>query len=328
MHPHLLPAHRRTVMKLVALSLVAGAGAVVRAQDKFPSRPIRITVPFPVGTTDYVGRLIGQRLGEQLGATIVVENKTGASGNIAADFVANAPADGYNLLLGAVSVVTNPALMGKPAYVPSQLVPLGVGIDSHLVLLARLDFPARDLTGLVKAAADRPGAVNAASPGVATLPHLGIEMLATQARVKFNHVPYRGSALALTDILAGRVDWVIDSLASAKAFLSSGKVRALAVLTPKRVPSLPDVATAGEQGFQFLEFSAWNGFMVAAGTSSTMVQTLHEALARAIQAPETSKALMERDLDPVVMSPGAYLEFMQRESKRWSQVIKDANVTV
>ena len=121
---------------------------------------------------------------------------------------------------------------------------------------------------------------------------------------------------------------MIDSLASAKAFLSSGKVRALAVLTPKRVPSLPDVATAGEQGFQFLEFSAWNGFMVAAGTSSTMVQTLHEALARAIQAPETSKALMERDLDPVVMSPGAYLEFMQRESKRWSQVIKDANVTV
>ncbi len=328
MHPLPLLAHRRTVMKLMAISLVAGSGAAVRAQDKFPSRPIRITVPFPVGTTDYVGRLIGQKLGEQMGATVVVENKTGASGNIAADIVANAPADGYNLLLGAVSVVTNPALMGKPAYVPSQLVPLGVGIDSHLVLLARLDFPARDLAGLVKAAADRPGAVNAASPGVATLPHLGVEMLATQAHVKFNHVPYRGSSLAMTDILAGRVDWVIDSLASAKPFLSSGKVRALAVLTPKRVSSLPDVPTAGEQGFKFLEFSAWNGFMVAAGTSSAIVQTLHEALARAIQAPETSKALMERDLDPVVMSPGAYLEFMQRESKRWSQVIKDANVTV
>ena len=328
MNPFPLSARRRTLMKLVALPLVAGAGTAARAQDKFPSRSMRIVVPFPVGTTDYVARLIGQKLGEQMGATIVVENKTGASGNIAADFVANAPADGYTLLLGAVSVVTNPALMARPAYVPTQLVPLGVGIDSRLVLVARTDFPARDLAGLVKAAADKPGEVIAASPGVATLPHLGIEMLATQARVKFNHVPYRGSALAIADIIAGRVDWVIDALVSAKPYISSGKVRALAVLTPKRIPSLPDVPTAGEQGFKFLEFSAWNGFMVAAGTSPALVQTLHEALARAIQAPEVSNALMERSLDPVVLSPATYLDFVLRESKRWSQVIKDANVTV
>jgi tripartite-type tricarboxylate transporter receptor subunit TctC len=319
-------ARRRNLMKLVALPLVVGAAAW--AQDKFPSRPIRITVPFPVGTTDYVGRLIGQKLGEQMGATVVVENKTGASGNIAADFVASAPADGYNLLLGAVSVVTNPALMARPPYVPAQLVPLGVGIDSQLVLVARTAFPARDLAALVKAAADKPGEVIAASPGVATLPHLGIEMLGTQAHVKFNHVPYRGSALVLTDLIAGRVDWVIDALVSARPFISSGKVRALAVLTPKRMASLPDVPTAGEQGFKFLEFSAWNGFMVAAGTSPALVQTLHEALARAIQAPEVSNPLIERGLDPVVLSPSAYLDFVLRESKRWSQVIKDAHVTV
>jgi len=318
--------HRRSLVKLLSLPLLAGVGAW--AQDKFPSRPIRIIVPFPVGSTDYVARLIGQKLGEQTGATIIVENKTGASGNIAADFVVNAPADGYTLLLAAVSVVTNPALMARPAYVPAQLVPLGVGIESQLVLVARADFPVQDLAGLVKAAVDKPGVVNAASPGVATLPHLGIEMLGTQARVKFNHVPFRGSALALTDIMAGRVDWMIDALVSAQPFISAGKVRALAVLTPKRIASLPAVPTASEQGFKFLEFSAWNGFMVAAGTSPAVVQTLHEALTRAIQAPETNKALVERGLEPVVLSPAAYLDFVLRESKRWSQVIKDANVTV
>lgn len=322
-HP---PVRRRAFVQSLALPLLAGTAAW--AQDKFPSRPIRINVPFPAGASnDYVARLIGQKLGEQSGATIIVENKTGASGNIAADFVAKAPADGYNLLLAAVSVVTNPALTARPAYVPEQLVPLGVGVDAQLVLVARADFPARDLAGLVKAAADKPGAINAASPGVATLPHLGLEMLGTQARVKFNHIPYRGSAPALADIVSGQADWMVDTLVSAQPFVAAGKLRALAALTPKRIASLPALPTAGEQGFKFLEFSAWNAFMVAAATSPVLVQTLHDALARAIQAPETSRALTERGLEPVVSSPAAYLDFVQQEARRWGQVIKDANVT-
>lgn len=328
------PANRRqAVARLAAGLALAPSGLLLpraaQAHEKFPApgKQLRITVPFPAGaSTDFSARVVGQKLGEQQGLPIIVENKTGASGNIAADHVAKTPADGYNLLFGAVSLVTNPALYERPPYIPDQLVPVGVGIDTQLVLVARADLPAHTLKEVVAASAAKAGGINAASAGTATLSHLGWEILATETKVAFNHVPYRGSAPALTDLVAGQADVMIESVASALPYITSGKLRAIAVLTPRRLASLPGVPTAAEQNFKSLEYSAWNGFMAPAQTPPATLQALNTLLARAIQHPDVSKGLLERGLEPVVMTPAAYLSFTQQEARRWTKVIKDGNV--
>lgn len=327
------PIRRRSALQFALASLAGGSAFMASpsgwAQDKFPSRPLRITVPFPAGASnDYVARIVGQKMAETLGVPVLVDNKTGASGNIGADFVAKSPADGYNLLIGAVTLVTSPTLYERPAYVPDQLVPLGVGVDSQLLLLVRPGFPAQDIQSLIKAAATRPGAVNMASPGVATLPHLGMELLAIESKVQFNHIPYRGSAPALADVMGGQADVLIDSVVSALPMVQAGKLQAIATLTPQRIAALPNLPTAAEQGFRSLEFSAWNAFLAPAATSPAIVQALHNALAQAIQVPEVAKALRERGLEPVVQSPAAYQDFLHKETLRWSKVIKDAKVKI
>jgi tripartite-type tricarboxylate transporter receptor subunit TctC len=314
-------------LTLVPSSLWLGSQAL--AQDRFPTpgKQFRFTVPFPAGaSTDYVARVVGQKLAEQQGLPVIVENKTGASGNIAADYVAKTPADGYNLLFGAVSLVTNPTLYERPPYIPEQLVPVGVGIDTQLVLVARADFGARTLKEVVAASAAKAGGINAASAGTATLSHLGWEILAAETRVAFNHVPYRGSAPALTDLIAGQADVMIESVASASPYLASGKLKAIAVLTPRRLASMPNVPTAAEQGFKSLEYSAWNGFMAPAQTPAATLLALNGLLAKAMQHPDVSKGLLERSLEPVVMTPANYLAFAQQEARRWTKVIKDGNV--
>lgn len=312
-----------------------GSGALcalgASAQEGFPlaGRQLRITVPFPPGAaTDSTARFISQKAGELAQLGVVVENKTGASGNIAADQVAKQPADGYHLLCGAVSIVTAPVLYERAGYVPDQLTPVGVGTDSHLILVARASLAINNLKDMVAASAAASGGLNAASAGAGTLSHLGWEILRAETRVSFNHIPYRGSGPALTDVMGGQADVMIDSVVSAAPHIASGKLKALAVLTPKRLPGLPQVPTATEQGFASLQYSAWNAFFVPSQTPAAVVQALNVLLSRAVQHPEVSKALQERALDPVVMTPAAYLAFAQQEAQRWSRVIKAGNVKI
>ncbi|MGE4335798.1 MAG: Bug family tripartite tricarboxylate transporter substrate binding protein [Pigmentiphaga sp.] len=313
---------------LAAIGVAASPStAAQNRKDQFPDRPIQIVVPFPAGAAnDYTARLIGQNLSDVLSVPVIVENKTGASGLIAADSVAAAPADGYHLLLGTVSLVTQPTLTGRPTYIPERLIPLGVAVDQQLALVARSDLAAHDVDSMMAASAGAPGGLNAASAGSGTLSHLGWEILRKETGTIVNHVPYRGSTPAMTDLIAGHADVMIDTITSALPHLLNGKIKALAALTPERLAALPEVATVSEQGYPWLGFSAWNAFMVPAGTPPEVIRTLHEALTKAIERPEVAGNLRDRGLLPVVLTPAGHLEFIQQEAQRWNQVLRDADV--
>jgi tripartite-type tricarboxylate transporter receptor subunit TctC len=275
-----------------------------------------------------VARLVGQRLGEQTGQTVIVDNRTGASGDIAASAVARAAPDGDTLLLAPVSLVTNPVVTGKPGFFPTQLVPLGVGIEAQLVTVKRKTLDATDIKGLLALARSDAGKLNAASAGVATLSHLGIELLGSPNGVRFNHIPYRGSVPAMTDTIAGQTDIMIETIFNAMPYISAGKVTPLAVHSSTRNPLLPDTPTYAEQGFKAMEFSAWNTFMVPAGTPPATRQRLHDALAKAMAPRDVTAALLSRGITPVVQTPEASEAFIKGEAARWGKVIKDANVTL
>lgn len=296
--------------------------------ERFPSQAITIIVPFAAGgATDVVARTLGQALGDLWKVPVVVENRVGAGGNIGADFVARAPATGHTLLIGAVSTVVNPPLYKTPPYLPRALLPVGVGVASHLVTVARSDLPANDVAGLLAYARSRPGGINAASAGTGTLSHLGLELLEAEAKIKIVHVPYKGSTPGLTDVMGGQVDIMIDSTTSAASAIISGKVKALAVHTPKRLPVLSQVPTFEEQGLKSMTFSAWNIFMVPAATPSDRIAALQSALEKIIREPAIAKALADRGLDPLIQTPAESLEFIRREGERWERVIREKNIS-
>lgn len=311
------------------IGIVASPLATAQTNESapFPSRPLQIIAPFPAGAaTDFAARLIGQQLASDLGVPVVVENKTGASGTIAADAVVNGSADGQQLLLGTLSLVTQPELTGRPTYVPQQLEPLGVAVDMQLVLVAKPEISANNIAELLAEAKANPGVLKAASAGQGTLSHLGWEIVRQQTGSDLQHVPYRGSAPAMTDLMAGHTDVMIDTVTSALPHLSSGKIKALAVLTPERLAILPNVPTATEQGYPWLGMSAWNAFMVPANTPADRQAKLHEALKRAAQQPDVQKSLSDRGLDVVIRPPAEHREFVLQEQDRWTRLIREAGV--
>lgn len=324
------PSPRTRIIRVTVLA--AGILALpMHAMGAAPGKnaPLRIIVPFPAGaSTDYVARLVGQRLGEQTGRTVVVENRTGASGDIAASAVARSDSDGATVLLGAVSLVTNPIVSKKPPFFPSQLIPIGVGVETQLVTISRPGAPAKDIKGLIAQAREKPRGVPAGNAGVATLSHLGMEMLGTSNGVSFNNIPYRGSVPAITDLIAGQTDLMIETIHNAKSYIEAGKVIPLAVHGKSRNPVLPTTPTYAEQGIRGMEFSAWNIFMVPAGTPADIRQALHDAFAKAISARDVNAALLSQGITPLIQSPQASEAFMQAEASRWEQVIKQANIAL
>jgi tripartite-type tricarboxylate transporter receptor subunit TctC len=313
---------------ILAAAAVAALPASAQTAERFPSGPVTIVVPFPAGgSNDVVARIVAQSLSETWKLPLVVENKVGAAGNIGADYVAKAAPNGHTLMLGAVSMVTNPAMYKIPVYVPRVLIPVGVGVSVPLVTVARLDLPAKDVAGLVTLAASRPGGLNAASAGAGTLSHLGAELLEADHKAKINHIPYRGSAPALTDLAGGQVDILVDTVASALPMIQAGKVKAIAVHSPRRHAQLPNVPTYEEQGFKGMSFAAWNMFVVPEGTPADRVAILNAALARVLGDPAVSRSLIDRGIEPFVMTPAASLDFMRGEAQRWEKVIKDKNIT-
>lgn len=300
-----------------------------QASDKFPSSAVTIVVPFPAGgSTDFVARTVARLLAESWKVPVVVENKVGAGGNIGTDFVARAPANGLTILLGAVSSVTNPALYKTPSHVPRQLVPVGVGVNAQLVTVARNDLNARDLPSLVALSNSQAGGLNAASAGAGTLSHLGLELLEATHKAKINHVPYKGSAPALTDVAGGQVDILIDTITSSATMIASGKVKPIAVHSSQRSPSLPGVPSYEEQGFQGMTFGAWNMFMVPTDTPADRMATIHDAISKAVQEPSVVKSFSDRGLDVIQLSPAAGLEFIRRDAQRWEKIIKDKNISL
>jgi tripartite-type tricarboxylate transporter receptor subunit TctC len=295
----------------------------------FPTRPVTLVVPFaPGGATDVVARLFAAEVGQQLGQSVIVENKPGAAGAVGANFVAKAPADGYTVCLcGAGPMVMLALLDPKLPYVPTRdLAPV---ILSHLVdfvVVVRADSPYGTLTDLVAAAKVQPGAISYGTPGVGGPAHLGMELFRHYSGAKFLHVPYKGESNATTELLGGQIAVGLLSVQAAQPLIAAGKVRPLAVWSPERLKTLPKVPTVAEQGYPGYFAGTFVGINVPAGTPAPVIDRLHGAFDAALKKPAVRGKLEELGFTPVGLPPAAYAAFLHREQVKWAKVIEDAGV--
>ena len=314
-----------------SLTLAALASAALAlpafAQDKWPSKPITYIVPFPAGgTTDVLGRLIAQKLGPVLGQTIVVDNKGGAGGSVGSEQASRAPADGYTLLGGTISShAINVSLYPKIGYDPvKSFAPITLIGTNPTVLVVNQASPYKTL-GDVIAAANAKKPLTSASAGSGTSQHLSLELLKAKAGIDITHVPYKGSGPAIQDVMAGQVDMMFDTTVVAGPHIESGKLRALAVTSAKRLPTMPNVPTVAESvpGYEVI---SWQAIFAPAGTPQPIVDRLHTEIAKILAEPDMKDRIAKLGMQGSDMTPAQLGEFQKAEVAKWAQVIKSANI--
>jgi len=311
-----------------ALSSVLGT-SMAWAQDKWPSKPINYVVPFPAGgTTDILGRLIGQKLGTALGTTIVIENKGGAGGSVGSEIAARAPADGYTMLGGTVSShAINVSLYAKLGYDPIKSFSPVVLIGSNpLVLVVKADSPYKTLQDVLAAAKAKPTTISSASAGNGTSQHMTLELLGFKTGTQFVHVPYKGSGPAIQDVIGGQVDMMFDTTVVAGPHIQSGKVRAIAVSSAKRLEAMPNVPTVAESGVPDFEVVSWQGIFVPAGVPKPIIDRLHAEIMKILQTTEMQDRLKSLGMQPSSRTPDQVAAFQKAEVEKWAQVIKAAGI--
>ena len=299
------------------------------AQDKWPSKPINYIVPFPAaGTTDILARLIGQKLGTALDTTIVIDNKGGAGGSIGSELASRAPADGYTMLGGTISShAINVSLYPKLGYDPVKSFSPVVLIGSNPVLLiVKADSPYKTLQDVLVAAKTKPKTISSASAGNGTSQHMTLELLAFRTGSQFVHVPYKGSGPAIQDVIGGQVDMMFDTTVVAGPHIQSGKVRAIAVSSARRLDSLPNVPTIAESGVPNFEVVSWQGIFVPAGVPKPIVDRLHVEIMKILQTTEMQDRLKSLGMQPSTMTPEQVSSFQKAEVDKWAQVIKAAGI--
>lgn len=316
---------------LIALSALAAASLPLPATAQaWPAKPLRLVIPFPAGgATDIVGRLLAQKLGAALGQQVVIDNKPGAGGTIGADLVAKAPADGHTLLLATSSTHSiGPALNPKMPYDAFRdFAPIAHVANAPSVLVVGAGFPKGNALDLIKTLKANPGKYNFGSSGIGTYPHLSAEMFKWRAGGLFVvHIPYRGTGLVVTDLIAGQITFLMDSIVSAQTHIRDGRVRALAVTGAQRSGSLPDVPTFTELGVPGLAFSNWFGFFAPAGTPAEVVQRLNRELNTLMRAPDVADRLRQLGADPVTGTPEAFAKVIRDEHDSWKAVIQRAGI--
>lgn len=317
---------KRTLMRATAGALLLLAAPLSMAQA-WPARPIRLVVPFPPGgLIDNMARLVGNRLVQELGQPVVIDNKPGAGGNVGAAEVARAPADGYTLLMASPALTISPAVYKNLPYQPSQLAPvalLGRVPNVLLVNPASGIGKVQDLVGRAKA---KPGQLNYASNGNGTSLHLSAELFKRRSETFITHVPYRGAAAAITALLSGEVDMMFDNLPSAIGQIQAGKLRALAVTTAQRSTALPDVPTLAEAGMDGFNVSAWFGVAAPAGLPAPVATRLADALQKVVQQPEVAAAMQRQGADPAFMDAASAAAALNADAAQWKQVAAFAKI--
>lgn len=321
---------------LAALPAALAAPRLAWGQG-FPSRPIRIVIPFtPAGTTDLVGRLTAEMLGRRLNHQVVVDNRPGASGNVGAEFVARSEADGHTLLLTTIGTgaINFAVFRERMPYKPEDLQAVGLMTRVPNVLMAANNTTIRTVADLVREARARPGRINYGTAGIATSPHVVVEQLRLATNIDITHVPFRGSAPMLTEMVAERIEIGMDNIPSALPFIRDGKIRAIATTGAQRNPSLPDVPTVAEQGLPGFEATAWFGVLAPAATPAPVVQMLGREL-NAIALDATFRQRMEAvGAEPPRLtpdggtSPETFAAFLRAEIAKWADVVTRANVRV
>lgn len=312
---------------LVSLGAVLASVPQACAQA-YPAKPIRLVLPFPAGgPTDILGRMLGQKLSEQLGQPVVQDNRPGAGGNLGAEQVARAPADGYTLLLSSPSISISPSLYKKLNYDPQKdLAPVSLVAGIPNVMVAHPSVPAKTLREFVQLAKSRPGKLNFGSGGAGTTNHLASELLKTLTKVDMVHVPYKGSNQAMLALLSGEVDMVVIAVPPAIPQIESGRVRPLAVLNEKRVPTLAKVPTSKEAGIDDFVVSVWYGILAPAGTPREIVTRLNAELGKIAHAPDVKERLAAAGIEPLQSTPDHFAGFIRSETARYAQVIRNAGI--
>jgi len=304
-----------------ALALVAG---LAPAQN-YPNKPIRMVSPFAAGGgVDFTARFIGQKISEGLGQTVVVENRAGAGGAIGTEFVAKAPPDGYTLLLGSAGPMTIlPGLTAKLPYDPlKDFAPITLVTSMPFVLVVHPSLPVKTVKELLALARAKPGQLNFGSPGNGTTTHLAEELLKMSANVDMVHVPYKGVAPALTDLLAGQVQFMSGDLSTVMPQVRAGKLRAIAVTSSKRSAQVPDLPTIAEGGLPGYDASGWFGVLAPAATPVDLVTRLHAVIVKGISTPEARERLASLGGDVVGNTPAEYAVFLRADLAKWSKLIK------
>jgi len=314
----------KTIRMLVTCALaLAAAGAAAQA---FPTKPIRLIVPFPPGgAVDFYARVVQPGLAEALGQQVVIENKAGASGMVGAELVAKAPPDGYTLLLGNIaSLAINVGIYPTMPYDPlKDFTPIVRTVDVNYVLVVHPSLPVKTVAELVAHAKANPGKLSYGSAGSGSLPHLGTELFKAQTGTNIVHVPYKGGGPMVTDLLGGNVQMVIADQANLMPHVQGGKLRAIAVATPKRSPNAPDLPTIAESGLPGFEATAWQGLVGPAGMPPDVVKRLNEAFNRVMATPAVREKLIGGGLEPVGGTADQFAKFIAAEIAKWSKISKD-----
>jgi tripartite-type tricarboxylate transporter receptor subunit TctC len=319
----------RAALAATALCATLAWSADAAAQTAWPSKPVRVIVPFaPGGSTDVIGRLLAQKLAEMWGQSVVVENRTGAGGNIGADLVAKSPGDGYTLLFASGSIAINPQLYkNMPFDTQKDLVPITNVASGPMLVVVPDDSPAKSVKDLIAMAKARPGTVNFGSAGVGSQVHLAAENFADAAGIDIVHVPYKGEAPAYTDLIGHQTQMMVGNFAAASALLGAGRLRALAVTGKTRSPLLPDVPTASESGLPGFENSGWFGLFAPAGTPPDVLAKIQRDSLKVLAATDFKARLYVQGMAPVGNTPAQFAKAMDEESKHWAAVVKNRKLS-
>lgn len=317
---------RRSLIAMAGLVLATGLHA-----QTYPAKPIKVIVPFPPGGgTDIIAREITQKVTLATGWIFVVENKAGVGGNIGIDAVAKAPADGYTIGLGqTANLAINPTLHAKMPYdVVKDLAPIVTVANAALTLVTSSQLPFKTLADVVKAAKAKPGTVNYASSGNGTVSHLTAELFQAAAGIKLQHVPYKGAAQAITDVVGGNVELYLSSVPTLIGHIKQGKLRALAVTSANRVDDLPQVPTINESGYKGFDAVTWFGFVAPAGTPKEVVARLNAEFNKALSLPDLRKKLSDQGADPVGGTPEQFATLIKNDLVRWGTVVKSSGARI
>jgi tripartite-type tricarboxylate transporter receptor subunit TctC len=325
-----VPKRRTLALAVLGAGMLALAPVVAQAQGAFPSKALTIVVPFSAGgTTDILARVVGQYMAKNLGQPVIIDNRAGAGGNIGAQMVARAAPDGYTLLMGTVGThAINQSLYKKLGFDPiKDFAPITrVALVPNL-LVANPSQPFKSVKELIAYARANPGKVTFASSGSGTSIHLSGEMFQQMAGVEMQHIPYKGSAPALTDLLGGQTAVMFDNMPSVIGHVRAGKLRPIAVTTPNRSPAVPDVPTIAESGVPGYSATSWFGLLAPTGTPAPVMAKLHGSILKALADPEVKKKLAEQGAEPHGEKPEQFAEFIRSETAKWGQTVKVSGAT-
>lgn len=318
----------RTTIKTLLL-LLPLAGVLLAGAQSYPTKPVRLIAPSSPGSgVDIVARIVAQKLSESLGQQVVVDNRAGAGANLGAEIAAKAAPDGYTLFMGTPAHAINAGLYRRLNYdIVKDFAPISLVTTGQYVLVVNPSLPAKNVKDLIALAKAKPGQLNYASAGSGNATHLAGELFKSLTKVNVVHVPYKGSGPALTDVIAGQVQFMFSNLTAALPHIKSGRLRALAVTGPRRTPTAPDIPTMIESGVPGYTVTSWFGVLAPAGATKEIVNRLNAELAKVMRSPDMKERLAGEGADPTSSSPAEFTAFLKTEIEKWGKVVKEAGIT-